>query len=126
MGSDLLEVTLDVKERSVPNRGAEFTLKACNTGPETVERHFPDAQRYDFAVKRNDDVVWRWSDGRSFAQVTGREEWEPGECKTWKETWDGMTTSGAPAPSGEYEAVGVLKTPNPQHAKAVEFCLDIC
>jgi hypothetical protein len=110
----------------VTQRGADLTLKACNPGSETVRREFRSGQRYDFAVSRSDEVVWRWSDGRAFTQGVGTETWKAKECKTWTERWDGMTSSGAPASSGSYEAVGVLTTSERQRTKPVSFCLEIC
>ena len=125
-GPTQLEATVTVEEGTVTDRGAKFTLKVCNPGPQAVTRDFPTAQRYDFEVRRGDDLVWRWSDGRTFAQVLGRETWKPKECKTWMEDWNAMTSSGAPASSGRYEAVGILKSSEPQKTKPESFCLDLC
>ena len=121
-----LESTLTVKEGSVTQRGAEFTLKVCNPGAQAVSRDFGTSQRYDFEVHRSDEVVWKWSDARSFSQIVGSETWKSKECKTYTERWNGMTSAGAPASAGRYEAVGVLTTTKPQKTKPVSFCLDLC
>jgi hypothetical protein len=120
-----LVATIDVKESTVP-RQADFTLKVCNTTDETVKRSFGSAKRYDFEVKQGKEVVWRWSDDRSFAQVTGEESWAPKACKTYSETWNTMTSSGGIAPSGTYEAVGVLTASPELRTKPKTFCLSPC
>lgn len=120
-----LQATLEVSDGPEPHR-VDFTLKVCNRSASTVERTFDDAQRYDFDVSRDGELVWRWSDDQVFAQVVGRESWEPGKCKTWTETWNGTNRSGMPAPTGNYEAVGVLTTSPPLRTDAHSFCLDVC
>jgi hypothetical protein len=109
-----------------PRRGVGFTLRACNKTTETIEKTFSSGQRYDFEVSRNGDRVWRWSDGQVFTQVYGQETWEPGQCKSYSEFWDGTDSSGAPAPPGKYEAVGVLTSSPPLRSAAKSFCLDTC
>jgi len=119
-----LVLTLDVAKRAP--RGATFTLKACNKNEQTVERSFNDAQRYDFEVSRNGTRIWRWSDGRSFSQITGTETWKPNECKTYEADWNGTNSSGAVAAPGTYKAVGVLTSSPEQRTKPKDVCLDIC
>jgi hypothetical protein len=118
-----LTATLEVKEML---HGADFTLKVCNPGDRSVERSFNTSQRYDFEAKRGDELVWRWSNGRAFGEVVGKERWGPGECKKWTEHWDGTSSSGGVAPSGSYEAIGILKSSPDQQTKPKRLCLDIC
>ena len=124
-GRSELEATLTVEQATV-GRGSEFTLRVCNTSTGNVSRSFGSAQRYDFVITQGDDVTWRWSDDRSFAQVTGEERWKPKECLSWTENWDGTTSSGAPASPGSYEAVGVLSSSPEHRTEPALFCVDIC
>ncbi len=125
-GGDI-DVDLDVNEESLgPARRIGFTLTACNTTEEPVERPFPTGQRYDFEVTRDGQFVWRWSDGRAFTQVYGSERWEPGECKTYTDYWNGRYPDGSRAESGFYEAVGTLTSDPPLKADTETFCLDTC
>jgi hypothetical protein len=75
-----------------------------------VKRSFGSSQRYDFEVSQNDKLVWRWSDGMFFTQVVGEETWKSKECKTWTADWDATNSDGTPVATGDYEAVGILKT----------------
>lgn len=119
------EVTLEVSGPSV-GRGARFTLRACNTSNETRELTFPSGQRYDFEVSRNGELVWRWSDGRAFTQVYGTEQWGPGQCKTYNDSWDGRTSDGGVAPPGSYQAVGIVASSPQLRSAPKTFCLDAC
>ena len=83
------------------NGDVALSLTVENEGTEPVELPFRTAQRADFVAYRDGEEVWRWSDGRMFAQVLGEERLNPGETLTVDATWD------AP-PSGEYRVVGEL------------------
>ena len=49
-------------------------LSVFNSTEEKVTFHFSDAQRYDFVVEdQKGKKIWRWSEGRMFAQVLGEE-----------------------------------------------------
>lgn len=62
---------------------------------------FPTSQRYDFQVMDGDGgVLWRWSDGRAFMQVSGEEHLQPGESLTWLATFDGALDPGDYAVEG--------------------------
>lgn len=120
-----LSASVTVEDLAQPH-SVRFTLKVCNDSGSAVEREFGNAMRYDFEVSRDGEKVWRWSEGRSFAQVVGTERFEPGACKTWSEEWNGRDSSGMLAPTGSYRVVGELATPDGPRSKPKDFCLDIC
>jgi hypothetical protein len=123
--SSPIQTTIDVTKGSQPH-SERFTLSACNTSGADVHRSFPTSQLYDFEVSRGGNRVWRWSDGRMFAQHVTDVSWAPHECKKWSETWNGMDSSGKPAATGSYQAVGVLSSSPAQRTSAKSFCLDLC
>jgi len=61
-----------------------FTVSNGTGGP--VELTFRDACRADFAVRREEgeegEEVWRWSDGRMFAQELGHARLEDVRAET--------------------------------------------
>lgn len=58
-----------------------------NPGTDTLRIEFPTAQRYDFHIRPADgEPLWRWSDGRAFAQVLGEESLAPGDSLRWEAT----------------------------------------
>jgi hypothetical protein len=82
--------------------GVEFSFSVVNAGDRPVERTFRDACRADFAVYRDGREVWRYSDGRAFAQTVSTAEFQPGEAATFEATW--------PDPDpGEYTAEAALR-----------------
>jgi hypothetical protein len=123
--SDALKVTISAGAGSQPH-SESFTVSACNQQSSEVRRTFNSGQRYDVEVSRDTSLVWRWSDGMAFAQVVGEERWAPKECKKWTATWNGVDQNGKPAPSGSYQAVGVLTSSPQQRSSSVSFCLDLC
>jgi hypothetical protein len=93
-----LEVTVDGQGRRV-----RFTLVVENGRSDPVSVTFRDSGDADFAVLAADgETVWRWSDGRAFAQVLRPAEFAPGESATFEAEWP------APRP-GDYTAVGELR-----------------
>lgn len=76
--------------------------------PATVQ--FPTERQSDFVVvsRSSGDVIWKGSDGKSFAPVVTEIEFAANETKTFSVTWDQTDASGQPVPAGDYEARGVL------------------
>ena len=88
-------------------------LTGTNDGPAPLILDFPDGQRFDFEVISEDgDVVWRWAEGRFFAQVLGRETLEPGASLRWT----GRIEAGLPA--GVYRVIATLTTMEPRRVEA--------
>lgn len=79
-----------------------FTYAVTNGDSEPVELTFRDAGKADVAVRDGDREVWRWSDGRMFAQVVETVELAPGEAFEVVLEW-------ADPASGSYEAVAELR-----------------
>lgn len=104
----------------------KFTLKACNGSDSAVAVTFPTGQRYDFEVRRNNSLVWRWSDGMAFTQMYGQESWAAKQCKTYSATWNGTSSSGGIAPTGSYTVTGILTSSPRQSTAPKAFCLDLC
>lgn len=118
-------VTLEVTEIGV-GQGAHFTLDVCNTTDQSHKLTFPTGQRYDFEVRRDGNLVWRWSDGKAFTQVYGEETWRPGECKTYDDAWNGRESDGGIAPPGRYSATGIVASSPQLRSAPKSFCLDAC
>ncbi|HYZ92856.1 MAG TPA: BsuPI-related putative proteinase inhibitor [Actinomycetota bacterium] len=125
-GNDL-DVDLDVNDESFgPALRIGFTLTVCNGTDKPIEKTFPSGQRYDFEVKQDGEMVWKWSDGRAFTQVQGFERWDAGECRTFTDSWNGRNPDGSRAESGQYEAVGTLTSEKPMTSDPETFCVETC
>jgi hypothetical protein len=94
----MLESSLDV----TVGDGVSFRFAVVNGGDTTVELTFRDACRADFAVSEDGEEVWRYSDGRMFAQTLATADLQPGETAAFTETWHD------PEP-GEYTAEATLR-----------------
>lgn len=93
-----LDATLDA---SVTDDGVALELTVTNTGSNPVDLSFPNALKADFAVE-DDAEVWRFSDGKMFAQMISTETIEPGADRTYRGLWEDPK-------SGTYTVIGTLQ-----------------
>ena len=96
------------------DRTVRFSLAVTNGSDERVSLTFPNSGKADFVVLEGDHEVWRWSNGRAFAQVVQTVELAPGEQIVLNGVWSD------PAP-GTYEAVGELRTNQPECTARASF-----
>ena len=83
-------------------------LVVFNRTGESLTFDFMNAQHYDFIIEDAEgNSVWRWSEGRMFAQMLGEETLGPGrEEVVYTETHTG------PLPPGGYKVTGSLISAN--------------
>ena len=94
----MLETALEV----TVGAGVAFRFAVVNAGDTPVELTFRDACRADFAVIDGEEEVWRYSDGRAFAQTLTEANLQPGEGAAFEEIW--------PDPDpGDYTAEATLR-----------------
>jgi len=79
----MLEGTLNV----TVGDDVRFEFEVANASDEPVEVTFRDAGKVDFAVVEDGEEIWRWSDGRVFAQALETAQFHPGERATFEEEW---------------------------------------
>lgn len=82
-----------------------FAFTVHNDGDAPVDLSFSDAQTHDVAVLEDSAEVWRWSQGRAFAQMLQSDTLGPDESVTFEVEWTD------PSP-GDYEAVATLAARN--------------
>ncbi|ELY43224.1 BsuPI-related putative proteinase inhibitor [Natronorubrum bangense] len=79
-----------------------FVFTVTNRGPTPVELEFPDACKAEFVVRDDGREVWRFTEGKAFAQLLTSETIPPDETATYEAEWV------APQPGG-YVAVAELR-----------------
>jgi hypothetical protein len=125
--SATLKVSLEVSQQMLtPGAGTMLTLVACNTTDDLIDESFGSAQRYDFEAVRRGDRMWRWSDGKAFAQVFGDEHWSARECRRFSEKWTGADAAGRPLPPGRYDVFGWLTGTKPLRTEPRSVCIATC
>lgn len=92
----------DPESDTPDSRVVEFAFTVRNEGTETVELSFSDAANAEFVVYDDGEEVWRFTEGRMFAQLLSRERLEPGDATTYRERWED------PRP-GEYAVIATLR-----------------
>ncbi len=103
-------------DRVSPGGTLRATLQVSATGPRAATLSFSSAQRFDLWLEDSSGrELWRWSDGRMFAQVVGSETLEPGG-----RTLLYRVDVPAPEEAGRYRLVGELTIlgPAPPRAEA--------
>ena len=91
-----LEGTLeaDVSSGTPGSDAVTLEFSVTNTGSEPVELQFSDACKAEFVVEEDGREVWRFSEGRMFAQMLSTDRLESGETTTYEGEWM------APQPGG--------------------------
>lgn len=80
-----------------------LTLSVENTDSETHELSFNSSQRFDFWLEDSSGrEVWRWSDGRVFAQMLETIDIKLGESISYAEDWPLMDSNGTVVEPGNY------------------------
>ena len=109
--ADTLTVEVDLNERGYALlEPVVMSLKVTNNKEEDLALTFPTSQRYDVIVRKGQETVWVWSEGRMFAQAIGRETLGAGETFSYEVTWDQSGLENVRPPLGAYTVQGVLKT----------------
>ena len=91
----------------VSGNSVRMDLYVTNSTSADMPLEYPTAQRYDFEVQTpSGERLWRWSDGRMFAQVAGTEALGAGQTLQHGAAWDGGSRRG------RYVAVARLTAAN--------------
>jgi|GEM_PF-854924 len=90
--------------------GQPINMELCvfNRTSEKTTLQFRNAQRFDFTIEDGDGKkVWRWSEGRMFAQMLGQETLGPGKTQlSYRQTYAGKLAPGT------YKLTGTVTASN--------------
>jgi hypothetical protein len=100
------------------NDRVQFVLQVTNGTEAAVPLEFSSGQSYDFVVVRDNQEIWRWSEGQFFTMALRSESLEPGGTLRFEDSW--TPPAGA---SGEYTVVGILTATNHRIEQASTFRL---
>ena len=94
-------------DRTTYSRGASVTIRLAktNTCRRTQILTYPSGQRYEFELRQNNRLIWRWSDGHAFSQAVQRVQIRPGETTTFSEEWHQTDSAGRQVEPGRYRVV---------------------
>ncbi|MDI6816602.1 MAG: BsuPI-related putative proteinase inhibitor [Actinomycetota bacterium] len=109
-GIDDLIVSLSLQPNPVAvGENLAMAISVENTAKESRKLSFRSSQRYDFwVVDANGDEIWRWSEGRMFAQVLEDVVLESAQKTEFTESWNLIDSKGAPVKAGEYRVFGAI------------------
>ncbi|AXR78234.1 BsuPI-related putative proteinase inhibitor [Natrarchaeobaculum sulfurireducens] len=107
-----LDVAVSTTDGGTPR--VEFAFTVTNEGGEAVDLHFSDAAKAEFVVQDESREVWRFTEGRVFAQMLSTDRLEPGESVTYDGEWDG-------ASQGAYTVIAELQAREATCTARAEF-----
>ncbi|MFQ5949103.1 MAG: BsuPI-related putative proteinase inhibitor, partial [Nitrospiria bacterium] len=104
-----LQLSLSTDQAAyLPGQPVRLTLTLTNPGNIDITLSFRSSQQTDFVIRRDKQEIWRWSDGRMFAQVLTQMKLGPNERRAFHAIWDQKDREVRQVPVGSYEAVGLL------------------
>jgi hypothetical protein len=106
----LQDINGDVTDTFQSGEQINMVMTIRNRLSTSASVEFPTARQSDFVVvqENSSNVAWKWSDGRTFAQVQTKLDFAAGEIKTITVTWDQVGADNLQVRAGTYEARGVL------------------
>ena len=79
-----------------------FSFQNISNRSQTL--HFTDGQQYDLEVYNSQGtLVWNWAHDMAFIASLTELAFDPGEVKTYEETWDQTSNEGIQVPAGIYD-----------------------
>jgi len=88
---------------------ANLSLTVTNVATYPVVVDFANGQRYEFTAKNSSgQVVWTWSNGKSFGTDPEAIVLAPGESLVFAESWSFAANNGLPVLDGNYTVGGTF------------------
>jgi len=88
---------------------AQLSLVVTNIDTYPVTLHFQSGKQFDFAVKNSSgQVVWTWSNGKTFPTQPSEVVLAPGQSLTYTQSWSYVNNNGLPVTDGTYTASGTF------------------
>lgn len=89
---------------------ATFTITIRNRTDKSVDLPFATGQRFDLAVWHNEWQIYRWSQGKRWAEAPHSIPIRPRFPETFQLTWKTTDRILCPLPQGIYKVVGMVMT----------------
>jgi uncharacterized protein YndB with AHSA1/START domain len=94
-------------------------IRAYNISGEKLTLYFNSGQSYDLYLFRDNDEIWRWSEGKFFTMAIVSREIEPGEKLSYEVE---IPVSGLEV--GQYILTGELTTIKPLQLGKIKIVVD--
>ncbi|MCS6816966.1 MAG: BsuPI-related putative proteinase inhibitor [Blastocatellia bacterium] len=99
---------------TIPGPVVRARIRLVNESAEELRLDFSTSQRFDFLLEdERGRVAFRWSDGKIFLPVLGREIVRPGEALTYEVTFSLPDSTRGILPAGRYTLKGLLTAETP-------------
>ncbi len=78
-GDDLLSSLYTKQREYMPGESITAHIRVYNLSAESIKLDFSSGQRYDLYLLKDNEEIWRWSNGRYFTMALVQKELKPGE-----------------------------------------------
>jgi hypothetical protein len=126
-----IEVSVNVNQpeafTSFSNQGFEpptiqMSLRVFNSSDRPITLPFASGQQFDFMIFNDDNqLVWKWSEGKFFIMILTDLILAPGESKTFNASHVFVDKDGGSMPEGLYTVTGRLAVPSKKIEGRTQF-----
>jgi hypothetical protein len=95
-----------------------IALTILNQASDPYQAVFSNGKTYDFCLYQNDQLIWKWSNGRMFSQAIRNVTLEPNKPLTYVIIYNQITSTGKPLEPGSYNLTGIFCTKDQQYTSA--------
>lgn len=74
-------------EKAVVGEKIDFKLAVTNPGKKDIVKTFGSGQQFDIVVKKGNEKVWQWSDGRYFTMAIQNLTFKAGKTVSYDASW---------------------------------------
>ena len=113
-----LATSEQIDHQGVP---VELTLTVSNGTEETIRISFSSSKQFDLVIKKDEKILWTWSEERMFAMSLTQLKLGPGERKHFDIVWPQLDRNGKQVKPGFYTAVGWLASKKKLISKPITF-----
>lgn len=104
--TECFRLTLSTDRTSyAPGTPVIMRLTKTNTCRHTETLTYFTGQRYEFEIRQDNRLIWRWSEGRAFSPAVQRIRVRPGETLTFTESWPQVDSANRQVEPGRYRVV---------------------
>jgi LysM repeat protein len=93
------------RARYSPGMPVTMKLTKTNICRRSEVLTYMTGQRYEFEIRQDNRLIWRWSEGRPFTQRVQRLRVRPGETEIFTESWPQVDSAGRQVEPGRYRVV---------------------
>ena len=99
----------------------KFTLTVSNGTEDTVRISFSSSKQFDLVIKKDEKILWTWSEEKMFAMSLTQLKLDPGERKHFDIVWPQLDRDQKQVKPGFYRVFGWLASKKKLMSNSITF-----